>query len=57
MTIRGIRWLQNLCRGGLVLAIAMTPALFLVESPGITRWILLVMLEVAPEAWTVKPAL
>jgi len=39
MTIRGIRWLQNLCRGGLVLAIAMTPALFLVESPGITRWI------------------
>ena len=44
MTIRGIRWLQNLCRGGLVLAIAMTPALFLVESPGITMWILLVML-------------
>lgn len=44
MTIRGIRRLQNLCRGGLIVAVLMMPAPLL-EDPTATRWMLLVMLS------------
>ena len=43
MTIRGIRRLQNLCRGGLIVAVLMMPAPLL-EDPAAARWMLLVML-------------